>query len=225
MRLDLQRLLEPADVAGLKSVLMGRERPRTEPTGFEVDLGPVLAAIDGLDPAARRRDWDRAVVGPLRTAVAHVPRRVLVDIRCWRFLAVVALRPYVTARWMPEWNPETGALTTVQAQRFLGSQSNVGFSKNALARLWRAVDALDDPELVDLALDDQRLFSTVFERDLGAHRPTARVCVRLLAGQSEDVHLRTTHDLNQLASTVVLEALDEAEVERIVRRLMHSLES
>jgi uncharacterized protein DUF6339 len=214
MLIDLQHLLEPTDVAGLKSVLMGRERPRTEPTGITIDLTDTLAVIGDLDPDSRRRDWDRAVAQPLRLAVASVPRRVLVDIRCWRFLAVVPLRPYVLQRWMPEWNPESGALTTAQAQRFLGSQSNQGFSRNAIGRLWRVVDALDDPELIDLVLDDQSLFSTVFERDLGAHGPTARACVRVLAGRPDEEKLRATQELNMLAATVALEALDQKAIER-----------
>ncbi len=214
MLVDLQRLLEPTDVAGLKSVLMGRERPRTEPTGVTVDLTDTLRVIGELGPDTRRRDRDRAVVVPLREAIAKVPRRVLVDIRCWRFLAVVPLRSHVLARWMPEWNPDVGALTSAQAQRFLGSQSNQGFSRNAIGRLWRVVDALDDPDLVDLVLDDQNLFATVFERDLGAHRPTARACVRVLAGRSDDEKLRATQELNMLAATVALEALDQAAIER-----------
>ena len=216
MLIDLQRLLEPTDVAGLKSVLMGRERPRTEPTGVTIDLTDMLGVIGelDLDGAARRRDWDRAVVVPLWEAVAAVPRRVLVDIRCWRFLAVVPLRRYVLARWMPEWNPDVGALTSAQAQRFLGSQSNQGFSRNAIGRLWRVIDALGDSELVDLVLDDQSLFATVFERDLGAHRPTARACVRVLAGRPDDEKLRATQELNILAATVALEALDQSAIER-----------
>ncbi len=213
MRVDLQRLLEPVDATALKSVLMGRDRMRTEPTGVTVDLGPTLATVDALDHHGRRRDWDRAVVVPLRAAVAHVPRRLLVDIRCWRFLAVGPLRGYVLERWMPEWSPETGALTLAQVQRFLGSQSNQGFARNAVARLWRMVDALGDPVLVDRALDDQRLINTVFQRDLGNHRPTARACVSVLAGLSEDEMFHATQELNILGSTVCLEALDQPAIE------------
>ena len=219
MRVDVQVLLGPTGAPGVKAVLMGRERVRAEATGVSVDLTAPLAVADALDLTGRRRDWDRALAPALARAVEGVPRRLLCDIRMWQFFCLVPFRAFVMDRWLDGWDPEHGALTTEQLRRFIGSQSNVGFSRNALARIWRAIDTLEDPGLVDLMLDDQGLFQTVFQRDYGLHPPTARACVIVLAGESENVQFEVTKRFNMLASTVCIEALDQRQLEAHLRSI------
>ena len=219
MRVDVQVLLGPIDAPGVKAVLMGRERVRAEATGVGVDLTAPLAVVDALDPTGRRRDWDRALAPALARSVEGVPRRLLCDIRMWQFLCLVPFRDFVMRRWLGGWDPERGALTSQQLRRFIGSQSNLGFSRNALARIWRAIDILEDPALVDLLLDDQGLFQSVIQRDYGMHPPTARACVSVLAGESEGVQFEVTKRFNMLASTVCIEALDQSQVEAHLRSI------
>jgi hypothetical protein len=74
----------------------------------------------------------------------------------------------------------------------------------------------DDYTLTKEAFGNTDLLVGVFERRLGLEPRLSRACIRHLSGAGQAVHRLTLKIVNYSLSTVVIEALEDAEVDRLV---------
>jgi hypothetical protein len=204
----------------LARVLAGDSVP-TDATETSIVLGPVRAAIDGLDPALSGSSLDLALVEPLHQALIELTRAEAADMRCWHWLAASAFPDYVWRRWRPGGVPGDqeleAALTPATYGRFAGAPSLVGVSRNTFARLWWLGTAVEgDYDRARAALARQDMFQAIFERLFGVYRPAAEAALTAFIGRSEDEIRARARWLNVLAGTTLLEALDEAQIAAIL---------
>lgn len=220
----LRRYLTGMDGSQLRRFLGGEAPPASEDTGYDADLVSIQRAVQVLtdDPADAIPSATDAFLAPVvHQALSSVPRRVLLDMRFWHWMTCEQFSDYVLRRWANDIDLEVDvSLTPAQQARFLGNASLAGNSRNALARLYWCAETLytdeDQYELVELMLSSQDLFGGVFERNFGLVRPVARVCARELVGLPEDDRRLALRRLNLEASTLSLEALDEAAIRSLL---------
>jgi hypothetical protein len=219
------RLLRPDE---LPDALASPGMFETVSLEITVDLAGVLAIVSDLigrmTKGATRQAlaaWDEAMVEPLHAAFEGVPRRLLSDMRVWHWLCTGVFRDFVLARWCSEEAAEAfDDLTAAERGRFLGKASLNGVSRNALARLFWCGEALwsqeDGYDVARAALHRQDFFQAVFERRFGLYRPAARSCVMRLADATELAWRNSLKGLNFCLSTMVVEAMDESAVGKLL---------
>lgn len=225
MQLELMRYKEPMEPGLLVPVLSGALPMPVESTGEHVDFDPVRVTLEQLlasDAMGKRSSgWDAELAPVLHGALRRCSRRTLLDMRFWHWMAVAEMRDFVLRRWCSarEVTTET-VLKSNEAGHFLGRPTLNGVSRNGVARLYWSAEALYTPEegygLVPVVLGSQDFFKGIFERRFCLHRPAARACAKALAGRTEDERRDDLRLLNLYASTIVLEALDEDGVRKLV---------
>ncbi len=177
-----------------------------------------LAASEA--PKSTDRDGELAVL--LHRALAGCQRRDLTDARFWQWLTTVPCRAYVINRWAPECKDDphqAGRFNT--HQRFCGAGSISGTARNALARLfWVAQGTVVDGDygLTKQAFENSDLLVGVFERRLGLEPRLSRSCIKHLNEVGEEIHRLTLRIINFSLSTVLVEALNDAEIDSLVQR-------
>ena len=221
---ELRRFELPVTQEFLPNVLGHANEWSSEPVGITADLTQIKDILHDLLPGqgqvspAERATWDRELAGPLHRSLAHLPHRVAADMRFWHHMCIVELPEFVWFRWFgarPE-VPRPEMLTPSLSERFLGSRSLRGVSRNALARLWWCAETLysegEGYTLVREALVNQDFFQAIFERQFGLYPPAARACLRSLKNATEGERREATRRLNHYLTTIELEALTEEDV-------------
>ncbi len=220
----LFRYQEPVSVGLVPQILRSELKPAVEPVVGQLDHAAYKRFLDTADLAASedskstRRDADLAVL--IHQALRALDRRDLTDARFWQWLTTVPHRGYVINRWAPECvdDPDEASRSVVH-QRFCGAGSITGTARNALARLYWVADGTvidDDYTLTEVAFGNPDLLVGVFERRLGLEPRLSRACIRHLSGAGEEVHRLALRIVNYSLSTVVIEVLEDAEVDRLV---------
>jgi hypothetical protein len=226
MNFALSRYRSPLSERSLPQAI---QQPDTFPTD-EVAAAVPLGAFRALQASLAREDetdrasWDRKLARLLHAPLSqHVPRGVLLDPGFWHWMTVSFCPEFVVARWQLRDrmdSSEAGDLfPRAVAERFLGAASLRGMSRNALARLFWAAEAVwseeDKYALLDDLLGDQDLFQGIIERKLGLFPPAVRACVRLGKGLPSAQRRPMLVRLNHHLTTSVLEVLEEGDVERL----------
>jgi hypothetical protein len=150
-----------------------------------------------------------------------LPAADAADMRVWHWLTAEQFPAFVWRRWRsagtPNENELETALSSSMVRRFAGSSTLAGVSRNTFARLWWTAQALDgDYELARFALSKQDMFQAVFERQFGLYPPAARAALERFRGLSEVDVREAAKWLNFAASTTLLEALDQGDIDEVL---------
>lgn len=232
MKVTLQRYVMPVPISSLPEVLRSSSEQATESLGGEVDFGQCFEVIDQVredtSSVRQRSRWDAEIAGPLHAALEpHLTRRDANDPRLWHWLCTATqFREYVWLRWhgLVPADFDAALADGDLPRRFLGGASLVGMSRNALARPYWTIETLADGATHDQALVLARkvltttdLHLNLFERLVGLHPPAARAAIRELADLKEADRRDALVRLNHVATTTILERLDEDEVAELLR--------
>ena len=226
MKVTLQRYIMPIPIASLPEVLRSPSAQPTENLGLEVDFTRCFELIGEFRDEApttskqARSTWDARLAGPLHSALEpRLTRRLANDPRLWHWLCTATqFREYVWLRWhgLVPADYESALADGDLPRRFLGSATLVGMSRNAVARPYWTVETLSDGAPYDQALVLARevltrtdLHLNLFERLVGLHPPAARAAIRTLADLKEAERRQALVRLNHVATTTMLERLDE----------------
>ena len=182
----------------------------------------VLESLAGADIPKPR--WDEQLVEPFHLAMEQISEGVALDMRLWHWLSCVRFQEMVRMRWLPASSPSSAEVIHQRQSRFLGNNSLQGISRNALARLWWAGQTLysvdDGYDLAIKVFANQDLFQGIFEREIVLHRPAARAMVRELHAEDSRTITLVAKRLNQWATTIAIETLDECDIRKLVREGM-----
>lgn len=221
---------KPLSTDQLSATLSGYGQINYITTRHEVDLSEPFAVVEEMRGAfqegrlsqGERARWDRRMVAPVHIALSNLSEREAADMRLWHRLCTHEFAEFVWLRWhgMVPADPANTLETHGSLQaHFLGRQSLVGVSRNALARLWWVGHALRDVtggyELAEKAIGNQDLFVSVFERRLGLCTPVARAVISH-ASESQRLWRRVTETLNHVFTTIAPECLPEETLARLV---------
>lgn len=220
MTTELRRFSPPITVDRLIGVLVD---PDSEPTipidgSLKVDFTePLELTRQMVEGGVEFPAWDAEIAIALHKALSAQPRRVLLDMGIWHWLATTAFREYVLARWCGGVIPTADTvLTSAEELHFLGRPTLNGVSRNAIARLyWGAAslyDVSDGYALVQTVFASQDFVTGLQERRFCLYPPAARACARELGGLGEGEIRAALRKLNYLASTITLELLSEDEI-------------
>jgi hypothetical protein len=218
------RYVEPVPVGSVPRILTAEVQPATESLGDGIQESVYLNLLDTAERARLEAKGGIARDGELaelvHRAFSGLGRRDLTDPRLWQWLTTVPFREYVIGRWAPECasDPAVAFKPSVH-QRFCGSGSLGGVARNALGRLFWVADATavdDDYDLTRRAFANPDLLVGIFERRLGLEPRLARSCIANLDKAGESVHRMALRIVNYSLSTVVVEALSDAEVDTMV---------
>lgn len=225
---ELLKYSKPVTRSQLPAFLAAPTIGPSSPTGCVADLAAMGASMAHIMESTApkgsigRAAWDAPTARVLYEGLGRLPVSVAVDMRFWHWLCIEPFSRFVWQRWLgavPD-DPRE-AMTPALSERFLGTASLRGVSRNALARLyWTARtlrESTEDYSLVDQALGNQDFFQAIFERALGLYRPAAIACLNTLGGSSEDERRLALRRLNHYLTTIALEALDEDEISSYLR--------
>lgn len=224
MTVELRRLTIPlATIRQLAAVMQDPSYIESEPLDPVADFDEVRSVFDRFyndnaeASSIERARLDRELAAPLHRALTGLSRRDATDMQFWRWLCVCQFQDVVWYRWYGRIPVDFGGIISPSlAERFLGSPTLHGVSRNAFARLWWCAEALyteeDGYDLVNIALSSQDFFQGIFERMFGLYVPAARACVRVLRDSSEDERRQATKELNHYFTTIVAEALSEEDI-------------
>lgn len=232
MRVKLRRFTASVPTDALARVLADSSRFDVEDLGREVDLTACLGAIEDSRFEVRSRstgpEADARMAAPLYSALSSaLDRRLATDPRVWHWLCTsTQLREYVWLRWhgMVPASPQEALAQGDLAIRFLGTASINGQMRNALSRIYLTVDTLSDGlddedegiALAQAALRNSDLHLQLFDRQLSLHPAVARAAVRVFRDwKGEDLRTPLIR-LNRLATTLLIEDLDDEEAERLL---------
>ncbi len=234
MRVQLRRFAAGVPTDALARVLTNSGVFDVEDLGREVDLTECLAVIEGFraraDGSGRGPgpEADAIMARPLHTALSPaLDRSSATDPRVWHWLCTsTQLREYVWLRWhgMVPAVPQDALAQSGLAIRFLGSASINGQMRNALSRIYLTVETLSDGlndadegiSLAESALRNSDLHLQLFDRELSLHPAVARAAVRAFHDwKGNDLRPRLIR-LNRLATTLVIEDLNDEEAERLL---------
>ena len=223
MTVELRRFSIPLTIRQLAVALEDSSNIETESLGIVADFKEVKTAFKDFRTAnagassSERAKLDRELAMPLHKALAHLTRRASTDMHMWHWLCICEFKDVVWYRWYGNVPTDlSSTISTSLAERFLGTPTLHGISRNALARLWWCVESLysesDGYELVNLALGNQDFFQAVFERGFSLYIPAARACLRTLRNASEDERREAVRELNHYFTTITAEALSEEDI-------------
>lgn len=215
--LELGRFSVPVRADNLIDVLRDPSREPTRSYGLHVDFTAVsrLASTQIESRSGRTSVWDGEIGPVLHQALRHLPRRVLLDVAVWDWLAITQLQDWVIHRWWQGTVPDEGPAEPSKWVRFLARPTLHGFARHAVARLYWGADALYVPDAGDGGYEHfQTVFASqdfqqnLFERKLSLWEPVPTVCAVALKSLGERPRRESLKRLNYLASTIALEALD-----------------
>jgi hypothetical protein len=234
MRVQLRRFAARVPTDALARALTESGAFDVEDLDREVDLTECLAVIEGFrtdaDGTGRSRgpEADARLARPLYAALSPaLDRRLATDPRVWHWLSTsTQLREYVWLRWhgMVPAVPQEALTQAGLATRFLGSASINGQMRNALSRIFLTVETLcnglDDIDqgisLAESALKNADLHLQLFERELSLHPAVARAAVRAFHDWKGEALRAPLIRLNRLATTLVIEDLDDEAAFRLL---------
>lgn len=227
MMTELHTIEPPLHALDVPTYIDGGMRQRCVSIDSNIDLEPFITASDGMRSAGGTllAGTDAALAPKLHEVLRPLGRRQLLDAGLWQWLCLEPLRDYVLARWCGGVSQDQlPNLKTSKLQRFVGSPTMVGMSRNAVARLFWGAEAAyattgsyEDCALVFGSAD---LYVGVFEREMGLHPEAAMAIIRRLADEPEERRRQALRRLNFVLSTTALEALSAAEVTKELNALM-----
>jgi hypothetical protein len=189
----------------------------------KADLKPVDSAFAALKKqGASRATWDAALVEPVHSSLKHLPRHLHLDPTFWQYLTTERLRDFVWQRFWDGSPPSDVAEALEQPtkwRRFECRRTMNAMSRNAVARLFWAGDLLSVASDYSLARDafmKQEIQQQVFDRLFGLHPDAARAFVRKSNGlKGRDIQ-KLGERLNEYASTIAVEFLNDKEIEKLL---------
>lgn len=182
-----------------------------------IDLTELDEAIDDVIASTRAHD---PVIEQRAAASVHralpLSRREAGQPGVWRFLAVVHRPDFVRHRWAYEkW-------TTTRSRYW---SPGMRHDNNVFSRLWWIAELTrdgDDYTLTERAFSRQTIAIQVFIRRYAWHRPAVVALLEELDGAPPRVIEHVTRDLVGALGTMVLEAMSEGELRRLVGELRAS---
>ena len=229
MTVELRRFSIPLTIRQLAVALDDPTNIETESPGITADFDEVKTVFKDFRTAnagassPERAKLDRELAVPLHKALAHLTRRAATDMHMWHWLCICEFKDMVWYRWYGHIPTDLSSIISPSiAERFLGTPTLHGISRNALARLWWCVESLysesDEYDLVNIALSSQDFFQAVFERKFCLYLPAAKAYLRTLQSASEDDRRAAARELNHYFTTIAAEALSE---EDIIQKLLN----
>ena len=219
---ELYRFERPVELSELIEEITEEGVVAVEKTGCKADFAKVDKALKTLvgNPKTKRTDFDIVLAEELHRALGHLPVDVRLDMRFWHWMTITRFRQLVWHRWFngPPKDIEKALGQPAKKHRFLGTRSLRGRNRNALSRLFFTADILYDKndgyKLTKTAFVNQDRHTSIFERELGLVPDAAKALVRFTAGMDSKEIQRSAKRLNHIASTLVLEVVDEADLKR-----------
>ncbi|MDG1845013.1 MAG: DUF6339 family protein, partial [Acidimicrobiales bacterium] len=224
----------------LKNVVIRNEIPQLEETGFKSDLGQAIDCskqileLEGTKESAR----DALLARELHKALSDIPMRVLTDPFLWHWMTTIVFKEYVLERWVPSSTDdlESWLESNSGSGRFLGRNSNAGFARNAIARLFWGAELTQEEgnyDLTTIVFSDADLHQSIFERNLGLESRLVRICIRKMQdveGFGESAKKKGLHKeklqreafkiMKMLMQTTVIEAYSPEMLENFVQKCM-----
>jgi hypothetical protein len=226
---ELGRYVRRIDAVELPNLLANPALVHSEPVSLNVDFSAVkdvlVSAGSENSGGVGQASLDTQLVEPLHRAMPSLSHRAATDMRFWHWLCIVVLPDVVWYRWhggIPDSPADVLTENPAMAERFLGASTLRGMSRNALARLWWCAETLyseqDGYDLARQALTRQDLFQAIFERQFGLYPPAALACLRRFGNGkvSEREWREGTRRLNHYLTTIVVEALSEEDILRLL---------
>ena len=224
---------------GLKKVILKSEVPATVEIGYERDLENVIDLANNLvtSPDLKKSEKEAQVAPQLHQCLESLPQRQLTDPHLWHWMATTVFKEFVIHRWKPnDADLETWLESTSGRGRFLGSNTNMGFRNNAIARLfWTAEFTYENGsyDLTTKALLDTDLHQNLFARNAGLEPRLARICIakmseiegfndraKKLGLKRIDLHREALKIIRVQMQTTVLEAYNNEMLQRFVDECM-----
>jgi hypothetical protein len=144
--------------------------------------------------------------------------------RLWHWFSVSRLSEFVWRRWHGEVpNEPLQVLDDRKAlfERFLGTNSLRGVSRNAMSRLFWTAEVFfsekHDYRLVEKIWKNQDFLQAILERELGLYPPAAEACLLELENRGEGERRKAVRVLNHILTTRVVETLDVDDVRGLIR--------
>ncbi len=224
--MKLYRYQKQLSKDSLKDVIIKDDVPKIEETGYQANLEDVtdyaseIIELQNTGGLKGKSEMDAKLAPGVYAALKHLNRRTLTDPFMWHWLTTTLFKDYVTARWWDQkgdfdsWLETGGA-----AEHFLGSNSNVGFSRNAIARLFWASEktCVDNSfELTEKVLMDTDLYSGLFERDLGMESRLVRLCIEKMEDITEGQKRESLKVIRMRMGSTPVEAFNDALLENFV---------
>ena len=212
--MQLERFLQPITPQQLTAVIFDDKKL---PTSTVLEL-PGLADLKEKLGSGEYSSSDDAEVGrEIHLIFRDLDDRVTTDTQMWQWLTATQFKHYVRSRWSID---EEDMVKHSAQIHFLGGGSLTGVSRNALARLYWAANALwteeSGYEYSDQVLGDQDLYAAIFERNLGLHPPLARELAKQCGTEPEAVHRAWIKNVNHVLTTVAIEGLNEEQLAEFV---------
>ena len=210
----------------LKDVIIKGNIPEIEEIGYQANLEDVTdyaSEIIGLQNSGGLKgtpEMDAKLAPRVYEALKHLNRRTLTDPFMWHWLTTTLFKDYVIARWwdhkgeFDSWL-ETGGAT----EHFLGSNSNAGFARNAVARVfWTAEMTLvgSSYDLTEKILSVPDLHAGIFERDLGLEPRLAKICIDKMHHLKESHRRAAVRYLRIQMTAIPFEAINNSKLEHFV---------
>lgn len=179
-------------------------------TELEETLDDVIASTRPHDPAIEQR-----AAASVHRALP-LPRREAGQPGVWRFLAVAHRPDFVRHRWAYEkW-------ATTRSRYW---SPGMRHDSNVFSRLWWIAELTrdgDDYSLTERAFSRQSIAIQIFIRRYAWYRPAVVALLEELDDAPQRVIEDVTRDLVGALGTLVLEAMSEGELRRLVRELRRS---
>jgi hypothetical protein len=200
------------------SVVITPDEDYVEPLNPAINLDDfhelVADTIKGFSPFNTK--IDSFMASRLHQALPITPRQAGA-IGIWHYLSVVEAPQLVRHRWQAKQNG------MISKERFLGN-----FVRNSFSRLWWGAELTvrdtDDYSLTDLLFSkSQDLYEAVFGRAFSRYPPATQAFLRILGAESEDVFRLSAKNFNHILTTLVLEDMDEAEIEDLLRESLANI--
>lgn len=154
--------------------------------------------------------------------VLPITRREAADRHLWAWLGLVRYPHLVAWRWKPQ---AGSGLRSVD--RFVGNRVRQTF-----ARLWWAAELTVAPS-GDYALTRsllelrgfQDVYEAIFGRAFCQYRPAMSAFVEVVGSKPEEIVRETAKEFGYLLTTLVLEALSESDLQKILQELAEHVEA
>ncbi|KLR59928.1 hypothetical protein IMCC26207_110167 [Actinobacteria bacterium IMCC26207] len=215
----LMRVPSPLAIEQVAQLIVDPATLTGEPTGDYADLADFRRQVDQLlvKDAILTAGSDAELAKVLHQSLIGVRRRTLLDPRTWHWLCLAEYADYTLARWADGADRDlAGTLEGAKLVRFLGQDSLVGRSRNALARLYWGADTAfsvsGDYTKVATVFEIPDLLVGVSERKMGLDPSAAIAIMEELKGLKEKARRKALKRVNFILSTTSLEALSPAQV-------------
>jgi hypothetical protein len=221
---ELHLFPDETTVGQLMAHVVGQTALKSTATSTSADLSGIGSAVNGLKAAGgKRAAWDAKLVAPVHAALKGVPRSLQLNPQFWEWLAAERFRDLVWERWWDGNPPKDFAEAQVQPpskwRRFECRRTMNGMSRNAISRLFWAGELLvtgNDYSLAEAMFGKQEIQQQIFDRLFGLHAPAAKAFVKTCIGKTDDQVQKLGERLNEYASTIAVEFLDENEIESLL---------